>query len=78
MRTGYKRENFPGGRIIGGRYSFGGPRATPREKLIKIGAKGVCHGRYLTFQMAEVAIPRFLFEKILRLIMNLRPLEHLT
>jgi hypothetical protein len=26
-----------------------------REKLVKIGAKGVSHGRYLTFQMAEVA-----------------------
>src|SRR5215472_11062609 len=29
-----------------------------REKLIKIGAKVVSHGRYLTFQMAEVAAPR--------------------
>ena len=27
-----------------------------REKLIKIGAKVVSHGRYLTFEMAEVAI----------------------
>jgi hypothetical protein len=26
-----------------------------REKLIKIGAKVVSHGRYVTFQMAEVA-----------------------
>ena len=26
-----------------------------REKLIKIGAKVVRHGRYITFQMAEVA-----------------------
>ena len=32
-----------------------------REKLIKIGAKIVRHGRYVTFQMAEVAIPRDLF-----------------
>jgi len=32
-----------------------------REKLIKIGAKIVRHGRYLTFQMAEVVIPRDLF-----------------
>ena len=31
-----------------------------REKLIKIGAKVVSHGRYVTFQMAEVAIPRAL------------------
>ena len=28
----------------------------PREKLIKIGAKIVSHGRYVTFQMAKVAI----------------------
>ena len=31
---------------------------TLREKLIKIGAKVVSHGRYITFQMAEVAVPR--------------------
>jgi hypothetical protein len=29
-----------------------------KEKLIKIGAKVVSHGRYVVFQMAEVAIPR--------------------
>src|SRR5712671_1381169 len=29
-----------------------------REKLIKIGAKVVSHGRYVTFQMAEVAARR--------------------
>ena len=37
-----------------------------REKLIKIGAKIVRHGRYVTFQMAEVVIPRDLFADILR------------
>ncbi len=46
---------------------------TLREKLIKIGAKVVCHGRYITFQLAEVAIPRALFAEILRLIDRLRP-----
>ncbi len=46
---------------------------TLREKLIKIGAKVVCHGRYITFQMAEVAIPRPLFAEILHLIDGLRP-----
>jgi hypothetical protein len=46
---------------------------TLREKLIKIGAKVVRHGRYITFQMAEVAIPRALFAEILRLIDGLRP-----
>ena len=44
-----------------------------REKLIKIGAKVVSHGRYVAFQMAEVAIPRRMFQEILRLIAELRP-----
>ena len=44
-----------------------------REKLIKIGAKIVTHGRYVTFQMAEVAVPKELFQEILRLIDGLRP-----
>ena len=43
-----------------------------REKLIKIGAKVVSHGRYVTFQMAEVAVPRLTFAKILSLIARLR------
>ncbi|MGB0823503.1 MAG: IS1380 family transposase [Alphaproteobacteria bacterium] len=46
---------------------------TIREKLVKIGAKVVAHGRYVTFQMAEVAVPRDLFRKILRRIHQLRP-----
>ena len=46
---------------------------TLREKLIKIGAKIVRHGRYVTFQLAEVAIPRSLFVDILRRIDRLRP-----
>ncbi len=46
---------------------------TLREKLIKIGAKVVSHGRYVTFQLAEVAVPRELFRKFLRLIDGLRP-----
>ncbi len=44
-----------------------------REKLIKIGAKVVRHARYAVFQMAEVAVPKQLFEEILRLIARLRP-----
>ena len=44
-----------------------------REKLVKIGAKVVRHGRYVIFQMAEVAVPRELFQDILRLIAELRP-----
>ncbi len=46
---------------------------TLREKLIKIGAKVLRHSRYITFQLAEVAIPRSLFANILRLIDGLRP-----
>jgi hypothetical protein len=38
-----------------------------RERLIKMGAKVVRHGRYITFQMAEV-----LFEEILSLIARVR------
>jgi len=44
-----------------------------REKLVKIGAKIVAHARYVTFQMAEVAVPNQLFGEILRLIDGLRP-----
>ena len=43
-----------------------------REKLIKIGAKVVSHGRYVTFQMAEVAVSRQMLREILALITRLR------
>ena len=43
-----------------------------REMLVKIGAKVVRHARYAVFQMADVAVPRELFEEILRLIDGLR------
>jgi hypothetical protein len=46
---------------------------TLKEKFIKIGAKVVSHGRYVAFQMAEVAISRHLFADILQLIAELRP-----
>jgi hypothetical protein len=39
---------------------------------VKIEIKVVRHGRYVTFQMAEVAVPRDLFEKILQRINKLR------
>ena len=35
--------------------------------------KVVSHGRYVAFQMAEVAIPRQMSQEILRLIAELRP-----
>jgi hypothetical protein len=44
-----------------------------REKLVQIGAKVVRHGLYVTFQLAEVAVPKELFRKILSLIDDLRP-----
>jgi hypothetical protein len=34
------------------------------EKLIKIGAKVVSPDRYVTFRMAEVAVPRQMFREI--------------
>jgi hypothetical protein len=43
-----------------------------RQKLIKIGAKVVNHGRYVTFQMAEVAVSRLMLRDILMLIARLR------
>src|SRR5207248_10688441 len=45
---------------------------SPCEKLIKIGAKVVSHGRYVTSQMAEVAVSRQMFADILSLIARLR------
>ena len=46
---------------------------TLKDNLIKIGAKVVGHGRYIIFQMAEVAIARQMFQEILQLIAELRP-----
>jgi hypothetical protein len=43
-----------------------------REKLVKIGARIVRHGRYVVFQLAEVAVPRAVFASILRRIDRLR------
>jgi hypothetical protein len=42
------------------------------EKLIKIGAKVISHGRYVTFQLAEVAVSRQMFVGIPMLIARLR------
>ncbi len=46
---------------------------TLREKRIKIGAKVVRHGRYITFVLSEVAFPGDLFDDIARRIDRLRP-----
>jgi hypothetical protein len=44
------------------------------DRLVKIGAKIVRHGRSVIFQMAEVMVPRNLFQQILTAIAALRPL----
>jgi hypothetical protein len=44
-----------------------------REKVVKIGANIITHGRYAIFQMAEVAVPRELLGRILDRIARLRP-----
>ena len=48
--------------------------STLRDRLVKIGAKIVRHGRSIMFQMAEVMVARALFQKILAAIAALRPL----
>jgi hypothetical protein len=48
---------------------------TLREKLVKIGARIVRHGRYIVFQLAVVAAPRGLFAEILHRIDRLKPLS---
>ena len=47
---------------------------TLRERLVKIGARIVRHGRSIVFQMAEVMVPRGLFQSIVTAIAALRPL----
>ena len=44
---------------------------TLREKLVKIGAKVTRHSKYVTFQLAEVAVTRNLFAAILNRIERL-------
>ena len=45
-----------------------------RQRLVKVGAKIVRHGRSIMFQMAEVMVSRGLFQQILDAIAALRPL----
>lgn len=44
-----------------------------RENIITIDVNMVAHGRYVVFQMAEVAMSKELFGQILRLIEGLKP-----
>jgi hypothetical protein len=46
-----------------------------RERLIKIGAKVVRHARSIIFELAEVAVPRPLWDEMLTAITRLRPIE---
>jgi hypothetical protein len=41
--------------------------------VVKIGAKVIAHARSTVFQMAEVAVPRELFGRMLAMIDSLRP-----
>jgi hypothetical protein len=50
------------------------PLTTLHERLVKIGARIVRHGRSISFQMAEVTVPRALFQQILAAVAALRPL----
>jgi hypothetical protein len=50
---------------------------TLREKMVKIWAKVVAHAKYITFQLAEMAVPRPLFSAILEQIGRLRLAEAL-
>jgi hypothetical protein len=47
---------------------------TLRDRLVKIGARIVRHGRSISFQMAEVMVSRELFQHILGAITALRSL----
>jgi hypothetical protein len=44
----------------------------PAREADQVGAKVVSHGRYVTFQIAEVAVPRQMFADILSLVAGLR------
>ena len=79
MQRHIRIPNCPGGGEIKTRREAVLPRCvshwtltTLREKLIKIGAKVVTHARRVIFQMAEVAVPRELFQSILKAIERLR------
>lgn len=43
-----------------------------RDRMIKIGAKAICHARSITLQLAEVAVPRDLWAQTLATIAGLK------
>ncbi|MEE9129295.1 MAG: hypothetical protein V3T84_04705 [Phycisphaerales bacterium] len=54
-------------------FGSGSTAASASSRGNTFSAKARRRGRYVTFQLAEVAVPRDLFQKILRLIGDLRP-----
>lgn len=56
-----------------GHHTTTAPQSRHRVKLIKIGTKVVAHAKCVTFQLAEVAVPRQLFAQILEWIARLCP-----
>jgi hypothetical protein len=58
------------------RPSVGGSR--PYARLVLISARIVHHGRYVVFQLAELAVPRVLFAETLRWIDRIMPRPLLT
>lgn len=44
-----------------------------RKKLVKIAAKVMTQAHHTVFHVAEVAVPRHLFRRVLELISDLRP-----
>jgi len=48
---------------------------TLREKLTNIGPKVITHARYVSFQLAEEAVPKRLFRAILARIRRWGPFE---
>jgi hypothetical protein len=67
----YNRANFPRPLVLP-KPIQGWTPTTLREKPIKIGAKVVVHARYVTSQLAEVAVPRQLFVRIQEWVGQLR------
>ena len=43
-----------------------------RDRMVKIGAKAVCHARFSILQLAEVAVPRHLWTEMLATIAGLK------
>ena len=67
IRVGIQSRELPAtpGAAIANQALHVDPGAPELVRLIKTGAKVVFHSRYVTFQLAEVALPRRVFAAIL-------------